>query len=114
MILHVGINLTEPTNSPIFKIHRFRVFGRESLVLLEPHMQRRNLNFQIYGDFPSERIVIRVFFNEVKQVYKTRYYHLQGLDSELVNYLVMAFLEKLKSQYTFTEDHHIKHLIPWK
>lgn len=114
MCPQLGISLFEPKLCPLFKIHRFRVFSRESFSLLEPHMQKRNLNYQIFGDNPYERVVIRVFLDEAKQVYKSRYYYLPELDQELVSYLVMAFLEWLKLQYVFKKNHHIKELQPWK
>ena len=114
MTPHLGISLTEPKEGPIFKIHRFKVFNREPLHLLEPHKRKRNRNFQINGDKPSEKIVVRVFMDEEMRIYKSRYYYLPGLDQETAFYLVMALLEKLKSQYMFAKAHYLKELKLWK
>lgn len=109
----LGISLLEPQTEPILLIYRFRVYSRESFVLLEPHKRKRNLNFQINGDADFEKIVFRMYLDERKRVYKSRYYYREGMDKETAEYLVMELLERLKKTYKFRDDHECKK-IDWK
>ncbi len=106
----LGINLLEPNTEPILLIYRFRVYSRESFALLEPHKRKRNHNFQINGDSECEKIVFRMYMDERKRVYKSRYYYRQGMDKETAEYLVMELLERLKKNYRFRDDHECKEI----
>lgn len=106
----LGISLNEPATEPILSIYRFRVYSRESFALLEPHKRKRNLNFQINGDSDFEKIVFRMYMDERKRVYKSRYYFREGMDKETAEYLVKELLERLKKTYKFREDHECKEI----
>jgi hypothetical protein len=80
---------------------------------LEPHKRKRNLNFQINGDTDYEKIVFRMYMDERKRVYKSRYYYREGMDTETAEYLVMELLLRLKDMYKFRDDHECKQ-IEWK
>ena len=106
----LGISLSEPATEPILSIYRFRVYSRESFALLEPHKRKRNLNLQINGDSDCEKIVFRMYLDERKRVYKSRYYFREGMDKETAEYLVKELLERLKKTYKFREDHECKEI----
>jgi hypothetical protein len=106
----LGISLLEPKAEPILSIYRFRVYTRETFALLQPHERKRNLNFQIYGDSDCEKIVFRMYMDENKCVYKSRYYYREGMDKETAEYLVMELLECLKKKYKFRDDHECKEI----
>lgn len=106
----LGISLLEPKTEPILSIYRFRVYSRESFVLLEPHKRKRNLNFQINGDADFEKIVFRMYLDERKRVYKSRYYYREGMDAETAHYLVKELVNHLKDKFKFREDHICKEI----
>ncbi len=104
------ISQQAPQTEPIISIYRFKVYTRESFALLEPHKRKRNHNFQINGDSECEKIVFRMYMDERKRVYKSRYYYQQGMDKETAEYLVMELLERLKKNYKFRDDHECKEI----
>lgn len=114
MTPHLGISLSEPKTKPCFKIHRFSVYQRESLALLEPEVQKRNLNYQINGASEFEKIVVRVFLDECGQIYKSRYYFLEGMDNEMAHYLALELIHLLSQKHKIRHDHQLKELNPWK
>lgn len=99
-----------PKTEPIFSIYRFRVYSRESFTLLELHKLKRNHNFQINGDSECEKIVFRMYMDERKRVYKSRYYIREGMDKETAEYLVNELCERLKKTYKFRDDHECKEI----
>lgn len=106
----LGISLLEPKTDPILSIYRFKVFARESFALLEPHKRKRNLNFQINGDSECEKIVFRIYMDERKRVYKSRYYYRDGMDAETAEYVVLELIKRLRNTYKFRKDHECKDL----
>ena len=110
----LGIIFHKIEPKAIFSIFRFKVIARESFDLLEPHIRKRNLNFQINGEGDFEKIVVRIYLDEKSLVYKSRYYYLQGMDSEIANYLAQELMIRLKAKYVFRADHILKEIITWK
>jgi len=104
-----GISLIEPTDEPIFNIHRFKVFNRGKHHLLEPGAQKHNLNYQIDGTI-DEKIVVRIFFRENQKVYRALYYVMKGMDKELALLLSQALVERLKVRFKFSKDFQLKEI----
>ena len=110
MTHQLGISLLVTQSEPILSIYRFKVYSRESFALLEPHKRKRNLNFQINGDSDFEKIVFRMYMDERKRAYKSRYYYREGMDKETAEYLVKELCERLKKTYKFRDDHECKEI----
>lgn len=62
--------------------------------MLTPADQRMNKNFQIEGR-KNEKLIVRVFYNEIGVVKKVRYYTWEIFDEEMADYLVKALLFKI-------------------
>lgn len=103
-----GISLYPPQAPALFTIHRFSVYQREQYDLLEPHKKKKNLNYQVCGEKSYEKIVVRIFLDDDKMVYKSFYYYLKGMDEELAFYLSLELIERLKGELKFRFDHVLK------
>ena len=90
----LGVQVKPFNRSPDLTIHRFRVYKREPISLLEPEAQKLNYNFQIEGD-EGEKLVLRILMNEDGTFKRGSYHSNENFDSEIAEYLVKALVQKL-------------------
>lgn len=107
-----GISVSVKKDKELFKIHRFSVTDAGRHHLLSPESQAQNRNYQIIGE-EDEKLVVRIFFNEKKQLHKARYYFLSGMDKELAKWLTLELMERLKMQFKFAKEFELKEIETW-
>ena len=101
----VGIELSDIKSKPIHEFARWKTYRIPPFTHIQQALN--NHNFQINGH-GNEKIVVRIWINSDRQITKTRYYYLNGIDKELASYIVRALLKFLEPKFPLAPTNEIK------